>query len=191
LTLHTLTDDQLGIILNNFPYTLAPGASAFITQSATLTQTTVNTAQWLAGNGVYTVTASAQATVMVSAPPGIDVAPGSLQSTQQIDVAAQQTITVSNTGGADLLWSVTEHDGPSCASPIGLAWASVIPLSGTLTPGSQAPLQVTFDSTGLTAGLTYTGTLCFTSNDPGAPSVTAPLTLQVLQFKIYLPSIMR
>jgi extracellular elastinolytic metalloproteinase len=189
LTLHTLTDDQLGTILNNFPYTLAPGASAFITQSATLTQTTVNTAQWLAGNGVYTVTAAAQATVTVSAPPSIDVPPAPLLSKQYITVQATQTLTVSNTGGADLSWSVTEHDGPSCASPIGLTWASVTPLNGTLAPAGQVPLQVTFDSTGLTAGITYTGTLCLTSNDPSAPEVVVPLTLEVLQHKLYLPLI--
>lgn len=50
LTSHTLTDDQLGALLIDFPYTLAPGASAFITQAATITQTTVNTADWTAFN---------------------------------------------------------------------------------------------------------------------------------------------
>jgi subtilisin-like proprotein convertase family protein len=48
LTNHTLTDDKLGTILVNFPYALSPGASAFLTQTAVITQTTLNTATWIA-----------------------------------------------------------------------------------------------------------------------------------------------
>jgi hypothetical protein len=48
LTSHDLTDSELGVILDDFPYSLAPGAAAFITQSALITQTTVNTATWTA-----------------------------------------------------------------------------------------------------------------------------------------------
>ncbi len=48
LTIHDLVDDQLGALLTSFPYTLAPGASTFITQAATITATTVNSATWTA-----------------------------------------------------------------------------------------------------------------------------------------------
>lgn len=74
LTLHSLEDDQLGSLLNNFPYSLSPGASAFITASAVLTQTTSNLATWTAFNAgptdVVSDTASATVTVV---PPSISL----------------------------------------------------------------------------------------------------------------------
>ena len=69
LTGHTLTDNKLGTILNNFPYSLAPGASAFLTSSATITQTTVNTATWTAFNPGPVDTAIAVDTATVTVPP--------------------------------------------------------------------------------------------------------------------------
>ena len=49
-TTHTVTDDKLGIIAAGLAYTLTPGQSFFITATATLTQTTSNTAMWQAYN---------------------------------------------------------------------------------------------------------------------------------------------
>ena len=40
-------------------------------------------------------------------------------------------------------------------------------------------MTVTFDSTGLVQGATYTGGLCVESNDPDTPVVLVPLTLEV------------
>lgn len=65
-TTHTLTSTLQGVVLNSFPYALVPGASAFITQSATLTQTTFDHAVWTATNGPLTATAPASATVTVA-----------------------------------------------------------------------------------------------------------------------------
>ena len=50
LTRHTLVDEHLGTVLSNFPYTLNPGASAYLTQSVVITETTVNSATWTAFN---------------------------------------------------------------------------------------------------------------------------------------------
>jgi len=50
LTRHNLSDSHLGVILNNFNYALAPGASAFLTFAANITTTTLNTAEWTAYN---------------------------------------------------------------------------------------------------------------------------------------------
>lgn len=68
LTLHDLVDDQLGSLLNSFPYSLPPGGSAFITATTNITATTVNTATWTAYNPgpVDVATASDSATVNVS-----------------------------------------------------------------------------------------------------------------------------
>src|SRR5688572_691025 len=50
LTTHTLVDSELGIILNNFPYTLEPDTSAFIIQSTTITGPITNEATWTSAN---------------------------------------------------------------------------------------------------------------------------------------------
>ncbi|MCA9972931.1 MAG: hypothetical protein KC425_22090, partial [Anaerolineales bacterium] len=67
LTLHDLVDTELGTILSGLAYDLGPGASVFVTQTANITQTTVNTATWTAYNAGPTdvATASASATVVV------------------------------------------------------------------------------------------------------------------------------
>ena len=51
VTRHTLVDDRLGPILTDFPFALGPGGSAFITATAVITETTLNTAVWSVGNG--------------------------------------------------------------------------------------------------------------------------------------------
>jgi hypothetical protein len=48
LTVHSLVDDRVGSLLLHFPYALAPGASAFLTHTATIPATTVNSAIWTA-----------------------------------------------------------------------------------------------------------------------------------------------
>ncbi len=70
LVLHDLEDSELGTILNDLPYTLAPNASIFITQTAMVTMTTVNSALWTAFNAGPTdvVTATDVATVTVALP---------------------------------------------------------------------------------------------------------------------------
>lgn len=117
LTRHTLSDDRLGSILTDFPYTLAPGASAFITESAAITGTTVNTATWTAFNPGPTdmVTATATATVTVP-PPAIELTktvgidPNTCAASTTITVTAGTDVTycyrVLNTGGITL----TQHN---------------------------------------------------------------------------------
>lgn len=86
---HTLVDNQLGLLLDNFAYDLVPGASAFITAAATITQSTVNTATWTAQTDSFEAAATAAASVLleedagriiylpmiVSEPPGTAVNP--------------------------------------------------------------------------------------------------------------------
>ena len=70
LTNHMLVDDQLGVLLQDFSYDLAPGASVFITQTATISTTTMNTAVWTAtGDDDLPATAEDSAMVMVEAAP--------------------------------------------------------------------------------------------------------------------------
>ncbi|MCB9135042.1 MAG: hypothetical protein H6636_06425 [Anaerolineales bacterium] len=67
---------------------------------------------------------------------------------------------------------------PACDAPSDIPWLDVSPTSGTTVSGNTSSVDVTFDSTGLTAG-TYTGNLCVTSNDIINPLVTVPVTLTV------------
>jgi hypothetical protein len=53
LNLHDLDDSELGTLLDGFPYTLVPGASAFITNTTTIMADTTNTATWTAYNLPY------------------------------------------------------------------------------------------------------------------------------------------
>ena len=68
LTMHDLVDSELGLILDDFSFSLVPFASAFVTQSATITQTTVNTATWTATDGISTAVDIDTATVNVVIP---------------------------------------------------------------------------------------------------------------------------
>jgi hypothetical protein len=67
LTRHTLVDSELGPVLSNFPFMLIPGASAFLTQTTTISATTVSSATWTAFNPGPTDTAGStdSATVVI------------------------------------------------------------------------------------------------------------------------------
>jgi subtilisin-like proprotein convertase family protein len=109
LDLHTLVDSELGTILNDFPYALAPAASAFITATVPIDVTTINAATWTAtATGFASATATDVATVTVVAP-NIDVSPLSLTATQAPNQTTQQTLTIGNTGDAALDWTIVEE----------------------------------------------------------------------------------
>jgi hypothetical protein len=78
-THHTLTDSELGTILNNAPQDLGPGATYFVTQTVLITQTTVNTATWTAtvatfgGGGGISATATDSATVTRANPTDVNI----------------------------------------------------------------------------------------------------------------------
>jgi hypothetical protein len=114
LALHDLDDSELGTILSGFAFDLGPGASvdtvaAGLTLSATITETTVNTATWTAYNAGPTdvAVASDSATVNII-PPSITVdktvgtTDGVCATTDLIDVASGTDVyycyEVTNTG---------------------------------------------------------------------------------------------
>ena len=72
----------------------------------------------------------------------------------------------------------------ACDNPADVGWLSVSPTSGSNTGGTNTPVTVTFNSTGLAVG-TYNANLCVTSNDPtpgpgnGTNLVPVPVTLIV------------
>jgi subtilisin-like proprotein convertase family protein len=113
LNLHDLVDSELGSILSGFPFALTPGASVFLTQTTFISATTVNTALWTAYNvgptDVVTATAAATVTVAIVDPPNIFVDPLALASSQEPDTQTQHTVTISNTGGSNLIWEILEE----------------------------------------------------------------------------------
>jgi hypothetical protein len=60
-----------------------------------------------------------------------------------------------------------------------IPWLSENPLAGRILPGECAPVDVTFDSTGLALG-DYFGNLEINSNDPDEPVVVVPVQLTVV-----------
>jgi hypothetical protein len=72
----------------------------------------------------------------------------------------------------------------ACDNPANVGWLSASPAAGSNAGGTNTPVTVTFDSTGLTPG-SYNANLCVTSNDPnpgpgnGTDLVVVPVTLTV------------
>ena len=96
--------------------------------------------------------------------PAISVTPTSLTATsQQGQNAVNQSLTVQNTGGGTLSYTISDN----------ATWLSVNPASGTST-GEPDTIAVIYATSGLTAG-TYTGTITVTA--PGATG--SPKTLGV------------
>lgn len=76
-------------------------------------------------------------------------------------------------------FSAEEDD---CTRPSDTDWLDVDPFSGTVVPGPTfMPVEVVFDSTGMTAGDHYTGTLCVQTNDLENPLVEVALDLLVIE----------
>lgn len=77
LDFHTLEDSELGNLLVDFNFALAPGASYFITETATINVTTINTATWTAFNAgpsdVVTATATATVTAVFTPSPTVTI----------------------------------------------------------------------------------------------------------------------
>jgi hypothetical protein len=117
-------------------------------------------------------------TLEVLGVPEIDVAPSELASTQLPDVITILPLSIANLGTAALDWSAGEAPA-DCAAPADVPWLAIAPAAGSVSPGGAGLPAVTFDSTGLAAGL-YTARLCIASNDADEPVVAVPVTLQVL-----------
>ena len=115
LNLHDLDDSELGNLLSGLSYALAPGASAFVTETATINVTTVNTATWTAYNGsptapsdlvhatdVATVTVSISSNPSISLNKTVGTVPGVCALTDDITITAGTEVyycyVVENTG---------------------------------------------------------------------------------------------
>lgn len=111
--------------------------------------------------------------------PDITLSPSSLSAAAFIASTDVKTLTIGNrrAGSDPLDWTITEAQS-DCSSPSDLTWVSES-ASGSTAALGNSPVMVTFDSTGLTPGQTYTGLLCLSSDDPETPTVRVPISLLV------------
>lgn len=189
LTLHDLTDSHLGSILEGFNFTLQPGASIFLTQTAVITQTTVNTATWIAYNpgpaDLFTATDTATVTVLtpaISLEKTVGLDPSICAETDSLTVergtAVTYCFTVRNTGEVPLAFHDLED------SELGVI------LQGfpfTLQPGAGVFLTQT-------AVLTQTtiNTATWTAYNVGPSDIvtaTDTATVTIEENSVYLPII--
>lgn len=112
--------------------------------------------------------------------PAIAVTPGSISATQPPGEVSEHSLTIGNTGDADLTWLIAEDAGGPCDTPSDVPWLAAAPGNGSTPADGSSAVTVTVDSTGLAPG-ELTATLCVLSNDPAQPIVAVPVTLTVLE----------
>ncbi len=91
--------------------------------------------------------------------------------------------TTGNARQWDGIWSDLVDVGPQglpfvLNGPAGIPWLSESPAAGTLATGHDQTINLTFDSTGMAAGI-HTSLFAITSNDPLNPHPYLPVTLTV------------
>jgi hypothetical protein len=190
---HGLTDSHLGAILGDFAYSLAPGASAFLTQTQVLTETTVNTAMWTAYNPGPTdvVTATDIATVTVASPSI------SLRKTVGVDASVCGTmdeLTVPKDTPVTYCFEVT-NTGPTTVSRHDLTDSHLGTLlddfAYSLAPGASAFLTQTQVLT-----VTTVNTATWVAYNPGpsdVPTATdvATVIIEKEGYQVYLPFVLK
>ncbi|MFN2284811.1 MAG: hypothetical protein ACK2UQ_10350, partial [Anaerolineae bacterium] len=107
----------------------------------------------------------------------------------------EDTLTVSNEGNADLLWSVevmTPTEATWLKIAVGGGDPETVILPQVTTPGGSTDVTVYFDPTGLTEG-TYNGWLRILSNDEDEAEVLVPVTFTIVMsdYYLYLPLVLR
>ena len=183
LTRHGLIDDQLGLLLDDFPYNLEPYTSYAITHTATIVAPTTNTATWVAIGGGQTVWAVDSATVTLEPPApaivltktvGLDPAVCATTNTQVV-LAGTEVVycyRVRNTGNIafdfhdlydDPLGLVLFHWPAALAPGATLAITHAVPITATTT---NEGTWTAFRADGLWATDSDTATVRVTSIDP-------------------------
>lgn len=131
------------------------------------TSATISAIDPITGNAVAGSPATVPITINI-APPAMQLSSSTLTFSTNVGVNPNvQTITITNTGGNSLAWTVGT---PS------QSWLSVSPASGSDDAGQNSPLTFSVDVTGLAAG-TYSATVDITPTPGNVVTVTVNLTI--------------
>ena len=123
-----------------------------------------------------TASDSASATV-VALRPGLRLSATALAAGQPPDTTQAVRLTIGNDGDYPLTWAIAEAP-VACVTAGDVPWLTVVPDSGSVTPGESAPVDLMVDTNGLADGV-YTAALCVTTNDPDAALTSIALTVHV------------
>jgi subtilisin family serine protease len=82
--------------------------------------------------------------------------------------------------GLDWAGTAFRLEGSLACLPGEVSWLDLSPTQGTIGPGGETEVTVTFDSSGLEPG-EHEGALCLESNDPARGQVIIPVTLEVIE----------
>ena len=139
---------------------------------------TLNTTITIADSDAGTTVASrtVPVTVIIQSQAEISTVPANISLTASGTNPSTQTFAITNTGTAPLNWTANVH----MDVPTGGTWLSVDTTSGTLAPGASKNITVSCDSTGLTKGVYYSGTILITDSDTN--TVVAPQTVYLSFF---------
>jgi agmatine/peptidylarginine deiminase len=105
--------------------------------------------------------------------PVISVTPAQLSYSQYQAQITNQTVTLSNTGTANLSWQLSARE----SRPAG--WLSVNPASGNIAAGANQTLNVTVNTAGMTSG-SYSTAVTLSSNASNAALLNIPVSLTVI-----------
>ena len=142
------------------------GAVTLSATTGTLTAGSYSGTVTLSATGATPVTVPVSFTV-TAAPASIAVSPASLSftATQGAANPANQSLTITNTGGGSLSWNVSDNAN----------WLSLNPTSGSSTPG---PVTASVNTSGLVAG-TYNAAITVTASGAANTPQTVPVSLVV------------
>ncbi|MFZ0546404.1 MAG: hypothetical protein WAM60_13250, partial [Candidatus Promineifilaceae bacterium] len=146
------------------------------------------TAENTCGSGPSSTTFSFTTIQLV---PNVGVSPTSFDVTLEPGTNTDEILTISNTGTADLDWSLFSDLDGTCASPNPPPWLIVLDDEGVTPPGEETNVIINFSVAVPTEG-DYTGSLCLASNDPDTPLINISLTLNVTigEYNSYLPAVL-
>lgn len=120
LVTHSVVDDKLGTLLNDFPYELAPSASVFLTQTAIINSSVTNNVTWTAKTAEGLETSTSDTATVTVVQPSLSIAktvgtdPNHCASTDSIEVEVGTRVTycyfITNTGSLPLVSHVLTDD---------------------------------------------------------------------------------